>query len=296
MASSTASKADRQIARDLSRETKISLYDQVAGMLVSLLVLVGLGVGILFLIFLTTRSWKRNIAIPVIIEEAAGRGDHAFGTARDLEAPGLEELEDILEPQMETSFEAITDAITSNEAALNAVDGNAEASGGGGGLGDSRPPGPLGEGADIIPRYERWQIQYTATEMQTYARQLDFFKIELGVAGAGSTEIEYAVGFGKGGSATRKGPLDGEERLYMIWKSGALKEADQDLLGSAGISTQGRIMMQFYPDETENLLAYVESEYMKANNTALTEVKQTVFGVRPQGREYEFFVINQTKR
>ncbi|PHS14352.1 MAG: hypothetical protein COA78_05980 [Blastopirellula sp.] len=276
------------------KSIQVSSYDNVAGLLIALLVIIGGAVAILVVVFITSRTFRSQVAIPVILEEVAGRGDHELGIARDLEAPGLEELDEILEPQMEMTLEAITDAISSQEATLEALEGNANASGSGGGLGDSRPLGPLSDGDDIIPRYERWEIQFTSTELGIYARQLDSFDIELGSFGGGSKIIEYAKDLAKDQPTRYSGAGGKEERLYMTWKTGSFKEADIDLLNKAGVTTNNRMVMQFYPADTENILANVEKNY--ANGRPTKEIRKTIFGVKKKGNEYEFYVIRQTYR
>ncbi len=273
---------------------KVSTYDQVSGLLIALLVVVGCGVLVLFLIYLTTRTWKTQVAVPVILEPASGRADHALGVAQDLETPGLDELEIEVEPQIEASFEAITEAISTQQASLESVEGVTSPSERGEGLGDYRPLGPEGIGPDVIPRWERWQIEFAATDLITYAKQLDFFGIELATAGGGANRIEYAAKFASGRPTSRTAVGDHEERLYFTWKSGSLREADLDLLAKAGVITQGKIPLQFYPAETENLLAYVEQQFMEGR--PLETIKKTVFGVRPKDGGYEFYVIRQLYR
>ena len=121
----------------------------------------------------------------------AGRGDHAAGFARDVEAPGVEELEEETEPQVEQLLEAVTDVVSNQAAALDSMQTNMFSSNVGSGLGDSRPPGPLGEGENIIPRSERWEIRYNSNSIEAYAQQLDFFEIELGAVG-GTKTVDYA--------------------------------------------------------------------------------------------------------
>ncbi|GAA4421819.1 hypothetical protein [Bremerella cremea] len=277
--------------KDLAR---VSAYDQVSGLLVTLLLMVGTGVGVLFVIYLTTRNWETNVSIPVIIEPAPGRGDHAMGVAQDLEPPGLEELEEVLEPQIEASYEAVTDAVTSQEAALENVDGAAVSTDSGTGQGDSRPLGPEGNGPDVVPRWERWQIEFSGSDINNYAKQLDHFKIELGMAGGGQQTIDYASKFSAGGPTRRTASGKEEDRLYFTWQSGSLREADLELLKRAGVDTRGRIPMQFYPPDTENLLAYIEQQYM--GERPLTTIQKTVFGIKPASGGYEFFVIRQMYR
>jgi len=273
---------------------KVSAYDQVAGMLVAVLLIVGAGVGVLFVIYLTTQNWETNVSIPVIIEPTPGRGDHAAGVAQDLEAPGLEELEEVLEPQIEANYEAVTDAVTSQQAALENVDGAAQSTDGGTGQGDSRPLGPEGNGPDIVPRWERWQIEFAGSDLPTYAKQLDHFGIELGTAGGGVQTIDYASNFTAASPKRRTASGKQEDRLYFTWKSGSLREADLELLKKAGVKARGRIPMQFYPAETENLLAYIEQQFMK--DRPLHTIQKTVFGIRPGGDGYEFYVMRQMQR
>lgn len=270
---------------------KVSSYDRVASMLVALLVLVGLAVLILFLIFLTTRTYPTQTAVPIILEEISGRGDNAAGIARDLEAPGLDELDEVLEPQLEMSLEAVTEVVTSQSAALESLEGQLNPNGAGGGLGDSRPLGPPGDGEDVIPRFERWEIQFESSDLKTYARQLDFFKIQLGTL-AGGDQVRYASALATNPQSS-EGSTAKEERLYMTWRDGSFKEADRELLSSAGI-TPGPVVMQFYDPETENMLAFLEKQYAK--DRKIGEIRRTYFGVRTKGNEFEFYVIRQEYR
>lgn len=284
--------------RSTVKMMSVSAYDIVASWLVALLFIVGFAVGLMFLIWLTTviefRAPQSNV---VLVENAAGRGDHAKGYERDIEAPGQEELEEETEPQVEQLLEAVTDMVSTQAASLDAMATDAVSSNKGDGVGDSRPPGPLGEGDDIIPRFERWKIQYNTTSLNAYAQQLDYFKIELGAAGGGKALVDYAANFTRGGK-TRQGKGDAEKRLYMTWTSGTLKRFDKDLLKNAGVKADGRITMQFYPKEIENQIALIEHDYMTKNSPHkhVKYIKQTVLGVRKRGAGYEYYVISQAYR
>jgi hypothetical protein len=277
---------------------KINRYDRVAGVLISLLFLIGGSVGVMLVVWMTTLFVFAPAPVPIkLVENIAGRGDHAAGFARDLEAPGEEEMPELQEPQVQTALEAVTDAVSTVASSMDVFDTTSvTTSKGKGGLGDSRPPGPLGEGDNIIPRWERWEIRYLSNSINSYAQQLDFFKIELGVAG-GKPIVEYAANFTKGRPDTRQGPSKDEKRLYMTWKSGTMKQFDQTLLGRAGISTAGRMMMQLYPEDVEDRLAWIEMENAKKQgHSHQKEFLRTVFAVRPQGRGYEFYVVEQRFR
>jgi hypothetical protein len=77
----------------------------------------------------------------------------------------------------------------------------------------------------------------------------------------------------------------------MHWRVGRLKEADRDLVARAGISAAGKPVLQFYPDETEQLLLQTERDYKGKDAST---IRKTRFGVRPAGNGYEFYVIEQS--
>jgi len=277
-------------------DLRVSRYDQASSLLISLLIMVGAGVALMFVIWLTMTMVFIPKSIPVkLVEDVAGRGDHAEGFARDLEAPGMEEMPELAEPQLETSMDAMTDAVSTVAASMDVISvPSTQTSKGEGGLGDSRPPGPLGEGDNIIPRWERWEIRFESSNIDAYARQLDFFKIELGAAGGGKKNIDYASNL-SGSPQTRTGPGDAEKRLYMTWRSGStLQQFDRQLLQRAGVNPANRLLLQFYPEEVEDRLAWIEKE--NAQGKTVQEYFKTVFEVRPRGTGWEFFVADQRFR
>jgi hypothetical protein len=206
----------------------------------------------------------------------------------------MEEMPELAEPQLEAALEAVTDAVSTMRASLDVIDMGATAtSRGEGGLGDDRPAGPLSEGENIIPRWERWEVRWASRDRRSYARQLDYFGIELGAAG-GAPNVDYAFNLSKSRPDRRSGPSEQEKRLYMTWRSGTLGAFDEALLASAGIKTEGRLIMQFYPQEVEDRLAQIEMD--NAGGRSVKEFLRTVFGVRRTGGEYEFHVIDQRFR
>ena len=162
------------------------------------------------------------------------------------------------------------------------------------GRGDSRLPGPPGDGpTGVIPRWERWEIQYESSSVDAYAKQLDFFKIEIGAAG-GKKEMDYAFNFSKTRPDTRIGPGDKETRFYVTWRSGTLRQYDRALLAKANIPTQGRQVMQFFPLELEDALVSMEQQNAKGRRSQ--EYLKTVFKVRSTSSGFEFFIVEQRFR
>ncbi len=118
------------------------------------------------------------------------------GLERDPE-PLEEDIEDMTEQTLDESLASIDNFIS---AALDI--GGRKA-----GRGDSRRAGPPGEGADVIPPYERWELKFSARDLNGYAKILDHFKIELAAVGGGEPQVEYVAGF-SGSPTTRKAPGD----------------------------------------------------------------------------------------
>jgi hypothetical protein len=274
---------------------RTSAYDKVSGLLISALLLLGTIVFLMFIVWLSSRLVFSQKSVPVkLVENVAGRGDHAAGFERDLEAPGMEEMPELAEPQIETSLAAVTEAVSTVAASQDVFDNpNTMTSRGEGGLGDSRPPGPLGEGDNIIPRWERWEVRWTATSLDSYSRQLDYFEVELAAIG-GSQAIDYALHLSKARPDRRSGPPDKEKRLYMTWRRGTLEAFDKTLLARAGIAAEGRLILQFIPEKTEDQLARLEMQNGKGRN--VKEFLKTVFGVQPTRDGFEFVVLDQRFR
>ena len=293
--------------RKAEHRLKVRPYDRAAAFLIALLTILGAADALMFLLWVSPLLGGGNEPPAMLIElDIAGRGDHAEGYERDKEPPGVEELEEFMEPEVELLLEAVTDVVSSTAAAWDSVAATANAPAVGSGKGDSRPPGPLGEGEDIIPEWERWRINYNTTTIDVYARQLDYFKIELGAVGGGFPLVDYAANFSTS-VKKRKGKGSDEDRIYFTWSEGKLKLYDQQLLRQAGISTQRRITCQFIPKDLRQKLLVLELQYAEKGKdvTKMTKteyvlvfkrIARTVFGVKRAGGKYEFFVISQRYR
>ena len=77
------------------RELKVSSYDKVSGMLVALLILVGFFVLIMFIIWLTTRTWWSEPPLEVLVEDFSG-DEMVQGVADEMEEPGAEEVDELV--------------------------------------------------------------------------------------------------------------------------------------------------------------------------------------------------------
>ena len=155
---------------------------------------------------------------------------------------------------------------------------------------------PLGFGGvgTNVPREKRWSVEFAERgSLDLYARQLDFFGIELGMAFKDG-RIIYVSQL-SGTMAVREDRIDDrEQRLFMSWQSGGRVKADLELLKKAGISDAASgIPLHFYSAETEARLARLEQEY--AGRSA-EQIRRTRFRVTGEPGAFQFIVVTQRSR
>ena len=290
--------SDKKQSQLIDRDAmSVSQYDQVSGLLVAMIIFVGFFVLVMFLIVLTHMLNFREPAVKVTLIEPFGRGENAKGYERDIEEPGLEEIEEFTEPRIEETFEAVTDTITNNAASLMSLDTGATSSSHGKGMGDSRAAGPGGDGTgDVIPRVERWRISLKAANINAFAAQLDFFNIEIGALGGGIATVDYASNLSGGIKKRRVTGGGNEKRLFFHPEEKISEVWTRQLLGKAGFPVNGRVILHFYPREAESRLASAENDYLKKAGRGLPEVRRTYFAVRGQGGGFQFYVVRQEYR
>ncbi len=149
-----------------------------------------------------------------------------------------------------------------------------------------------GPSSENFGKPRRWEIRFDKTSLDAYARQLDFFKIELAVL-LPDGRVAYAFNLTKSKPDSRfaDNPHETEKRYYLTWRKGNLQKADRELLSRAGIDAGGGIILKFLPTEVETqLVALAKSRAgSKAEN-----VERTRFGVRPAENGFAFYVLEQT--
>jgi len=263
-------------------------------MLMALLILVGIVVTGLLIVYLSARVFARPRAVPVTLASIAGTGGGLgarFGT--DLEPAGLDDQISSNDSHLFETLDVLPQIVSRRTNLLESMEdpsdtrtvkGTGPARRGGRGHGS-------GGIVERTPRADRWEIRFQAERLADYARQLDFFGIELGMLGS-DNRVHYAYNLAKSTPDRRTGPPESEDRLHMVWRSGPLAQADSDLLERARIDPQGRIVLQFYPPETEDALARKELQY--AHGRGVNEIRKTVFGVKQAGDGYVFYVMEQS--
>lgn len=256
---------------------------------------------VMFLIWLSTRTVRVAVAVPVTVLEDVGGGGSGTGPLSggigELAQPDVGEVAATSEPVVEQSLFAAASVVAERATDLTALDGDLTPGSGigrgeGTGIGDGRGPGPGGPGtSDGVPVYERWEVRMSSASLEEYARQLDFFRVELGVAGGGNPNVEYITNLSAAKPTVRVGNPRDERRLRFLHRSGELRAADRQLAAKAGVSTEGRIVFQFYDDAMYRKLLGLEA--VRRGQRRIAEVRRTVFGVQKTGALYDFFVIEQ---
>lgn len=270
----------------------VSAYDRVAGWLLALLVVLGTTTLVMFLIWLSSRRYRVVPAVPVTVLEDVGGG--GSGLARGGEAweePSPEELH--MQPPLPDLTPALSALLQTRMQDLQALEGTTSQGRGDGqdtGEGRGQGPGGLGSG-EGVPAAERWLLRLTAEDLAEYARQLDFFGIELGVAGGGDRQVTYVSRLASDRPVVRRGDPREEHRLRFLHRQGALRQADRQLVAKAGVRVEGRVVFQFFSDALYQKLLALEAAHK--GNRPLADVRRTEFGVRKTSGGYEFFVIRQ---
>ena len=275
---------------------RISRFDMVTSFFMALILFIGTFVLLLFIIWLTNRWTFPPKAITPTIQNPAGRGDNAPGFERDFEPPGAEEVEDLLEPTLQDTIEAITDVVSPVAASVTSADTQETSTSIGAGAGDSRPPGPEGEGA--VPPFDRWQLNFSSRDLLGYATQLDFYSIELGAIGGNIQGVDVASNLSTNPTSRRITDTQNETRLYFIWTvENQLMKYDQQLLRQANVTLTGRQILKFIPGELEKTLVQIELEHaINAGHESIDEVAKTVFESTATDNGFAFEVSSQRYR
>ena len=261
---------------------RVSRYDNVAGWMLALLIVLGTLVACMLLVWLSNQIFASTEPVPITLEPI-GDGDPPWGDGDDIEPPPAEETE-LLEEEIEEFLDAVADAVATRVAMLESPRPGGTGRGGGG----------TGTGRGGRPR--RWEVQFAeGHNLDTYARQLDFFKIELGVLipAEPANKVFYARNLSKARPDRRTGLADAEKRYYLTWQRGGLVKADRELLAKAGIEHRNRLILKFLTKKVEAELVRLEKQ--KAGDKA-DRVRTTRFGIQGDGDGFEFYVTKQTYR
>lgn len=264
-------------------ETKVSSFDMVNAFLIASITVVGIVVSILFMIWLTMILNNRPTNATNFVVDNSFGNEKPEGFADDVYEPGVEEFPEVETPQLSDALEAITEAVSSVKANLEARDGDAAEMGRGKGFG-SREGGPGSGNFRGVPEHLRWKIEYDTPDINEYARQLSFFGIDIGVISNASNDV---IRLNKPGNsaqivATSRGAEN--KTLYFIHEKVQLRRWDEALVRrKQNIEMREKFTVQFYPEDTRQTLRNLEGRYLQDAGRELLDVRRTRFKVVDDG-------------
>ncbi|MCA9049179.1 MAG: hypothetical protein KDA89_10655 [Planctomycetaceae bacterium] len=265
--------------------------------------------GLAALVGLLIAIWLSNLlpdnqAVPIIME--AGDGGFEDGDPNEtlnVESP-LDPTDDpsLSNEQDVSQLEQITEQVVTlsqNAAELTQPNQFTDPTGGGNpgsavGTG-GRPYGTGGGTRGGTKREQRWFVEFADKgDLKSYAKQLDFFKIELGCAFPDG-RIVYLKNMSTSPSVRQERLSSDDKRLFMNWQGGDRVKADIELLQKAGVSDAASgTVLHFYDPETEQMLARLELD--RAGGRPAEQIRRTYFQVKKSGGGYEFVVSSQKLR
>lgn len=273
---------------------KFSGYDVVSSMMLAVAMTVVCAVIWAFSLFWSTLPPKMPELVPMeLVRIGGGVEDGDPNETLDIETP--EETTTEIQQQEEVKEEISMLTEVADQAAERMqeiqVEQNATAELNGEATGTGKRPlgfGP-GNGGGVAAEL-RWFIRFAdGSSLTEYAKQLDFFGIELGAI-MPDGRLAYISGLA-GTPKVRYGTSGKDEkRLYMKWDAGDRRKADEKLFQKAGITVGKNVIFHFYPQQTEQLLVTLETNFAKRN---LKEIRRTYFVVNTKGNGYEFQVTRQ---
>lgn len=285
----------------MAPELRVTSYDRVSSGMVALCLGLLLLVTILSATWWMTRPQQVRQQVPIeLIEFPGGSEDGAIDETLLVESPedpvpdASPEVTTEETVEVEEVFESVTEmADVSAEQLLKQFETDAVSSGKPGsreGTGRRALGSDGGEGG--LPPEQRWFIQFAdQRNLDEYARQLDFFGIELGAL-LPDGRLVYVSGLSTPSPQVRETRSGrSESRLYMSWQGGQLKLADEALLKRAGIDPRQARTLHFYPQQTEQMLLTLEKNYA---DKPFSQIRRTYFLVVPDGPGYRFQVTRQS--
>lgn len=288
---------------------RVTPYEQVSSGLFATIAALIVIVSVLSFAWYATRIPKLPPAIPVeLVENPGGSEDGSPDETLRIDSP-LPETPDATiadvaaeEPEVEQSLDnvvASADDVATQELSGDELPTPADQPVGLGTRNAGRPGSASGTGRRALgsgsglrgfPREQRWFVRFIdQQDLSEYARQLDFFGIEIGAIVGGKLVYVSKLSAPQPQVRTANSGA-GETRLYMTWQGGGRKQADLQLMTKAGINVGNGAILHFYPKTTEDQLARLELDYRKRR---ADEIRRTYFSVNRVDAGYAFSVVQQ---
>lgn len=281
-------------------EMRVTGYDSTRAMLLALLLGFAMSSAVASTLYVMLRPRPPVAYVPIELPDAdGGFEDGSDDDTPDVQndaAPRPDAAPDDVETEileLQESLDALADLSTEAVQMLPEQSGSDADNVGvlGSSDGDGGRPLGVGGGSGGVPREKRWLVRFASdASVDEYARQLDFFKIELGVI-TPDGKLIFANKLSEPIPTTREiRSGDGEDRLYFQWEGGPRRIADRQLFARAGVNPGRSPILHFYSKNTENLLAQLE--YKASNAIDVKKIRRTFFDVVATNDGYAFEVDN----
>ena len=287
-------------------------HDRVTSFLLAVILGAFLVFGWLSVIAATTSAYQSRTTPPVRVIEVTGGGggtpEGKVGSVEAINVPGGAEAAQASNNEQEaTEFEAplvearpaaMLDSVVDAGENLAEVDLSTVTPSGGrvatglrrSKVGTGGPGFGFGPGDGGVSREDRWSILWkTGATADEYARQLDYFRVELAVIE--DNHMVYVSNFSNAQPTRRIGSGADDKRLYFLWRGQGRKGSDLALLAKAGLDVGDKVIFQFYSPEVEQTLSQLEVKY-KGRQPG--EIRSTRFDVVGDVGDYHFEVLAQT--
>lgn len=280
---------------------RVTQYDQVSSSLMAVVLALIIAVIWLSVVWFTNRLPQTESEVALeMVDLAGGAEDGSPDESLLVESPEdpVEDPSQIDTPEEENQVEEMLDSVVelSDKATQQVQQQTQTDLTSSGKMGSAAGTGKralgFGPGKKGLPREQRWFIKFSDRgSLNDYAKQLDYFKLELGALLRNGQMIYLSnVSSEKPVVRTASSGAD-EKRLYMTWQGGERRTSDISLFKKAGHDVTGAILFHFYPKETENRLLQIEKQYRNKN---FDEIRRTYFVVRGDRSGYSFEVTRQT--
>jgi len=294
MSTAKSSKSSQEPAKSsrfkfVKADTRVSRYDVVSALLVASLLIIGFLTVILGLIWVTSNFNYDQQTTYEQIEAPGAEGDEKpEGFEDDAFDPGVEDFPEVETPQLAQALEAVSDAVSSVKANLADRSGSAAVSGAGKGYG-SREGGP-GGGSDVLPEYRRWKITYKAEDIDTYKRQLSFWKIDIGILKRNSDDV-YRVNDPAGPANVIPTNRTNEGKsLYFAHTKQRMMRWDEAIAVAAGVNTEETNLIQFYSNEARARIREQEAKFLATDQRATRDIRSTMIRLVEIDGGFDFVV------
>jgi hypothetical protein len=143
-----------------------------------------------------------------------------------------------------------------------------------------------------IPEHKRWIINYESESIDTYAQQLTFFDIDVGVIHKTTADIWRVQNVANSPTVAKTNREAENDTVRFMHKKPRMRRWDQTLAKRQGVNLDNTIVAQFYPENTRAMIRQVEAAALEGTGKTVIDVRNMVFKVVPAGDGFAFQVVD----